>query len=73
MACFKPTEIPPGGIFILASFVEADNSHRVDIVLVSCRRMEIPKWQKIATMMSSVILDRDKTVRNLPHKDVLIK
>ena len=59
------------GMLIPASVVEGDNSHRVDVELanVSCRRMEIPKRQKIATMMSSVVLD--KTIGDLPQRDVL--
>lgn len=69
----QPAETLPGGILIPASVVQADNNHRVDVVLtnVSCREMKIPKRQKIATMTNSVILDRDKTVGDLTHSDVL--
>ena len=57
------------GILIPALVVEADNSHRVDVVLAACRRMYIPKRQKINYMMSSVILA--KLAGDLPHTNLL--
>ena len=67
VSMIQPVETLP------ASVVQADNSHRGDVVLtnVSCRRMEIPKRRKIANMINRVIIDRDKTVGDLPHSDVL--
>ena len=63
----------PRGIHIPASVVQADNSHRVAVVLtnVSSRRMEIPKQQKIANLQQCIFLDRDKTIGYLAHRDVL--